>query len=102
MGDGHKYTIDKLLQGIICFLLCLECQKIYIHHIFSELCESWDFTKIWFCDTSYEFPLVEIGHMIKVFILKIIPWVMQRSYWSIRQRHNRIHDRDQLASDYPY
>ena len=25
-------------QGIICFLLCLDSQKIYIHHIFCELC----------------------------------------------------------------
>ena len=36
----QKYTIDKMPQGLIGFLLCLECQKKkFVYHIFCELCE---------------------------------------------------------------
>ena len=53
---GHKYTLDKLPQGIICFLLCLECQKyIYLYHIFLKLCEWGGYSQI------KAIPLVAIG-----------------------------------------
>ena len=65
-------------QGIICFILCQDSQKKYVHDIFCELCK-WRWAKD--CKTrnqieeNNEFPLVErgyIGHLINLNYGKII------------------------------
>ena len=93
---GHKYTIDKMLQGIICFLLCPDSQKKYVHDIFCELCKC-----VLQCDPPQYLELINKGlwalctTTIRLWawsgrLLKNIPWVMHCSYWSTHQRHNRI------------
>ena len=76
-------------QGIICFLLCQDSQKKYVHDIFCELCK-WNKAILalklgkWSIligktrnqiEENNEFPLVErgyIGHLINLNYGKII------------------------------